>query len=366
MSGIVKIIIVIVVGCVAFTGGFDSVINNSGSDYGSTAYETTNYCDDDLVTDEYDTETGYEEEMPDKVFEPSNMVGKWVDDSDSTQPNILEVYKDGDEYTYYYYSIVPGDGNGLKLAVETTEWEYCSGSILMNPYRGNFECWNSSNTDTYVKFFYIDEDTIEHADNGSNFYRNDDYEYVNPYAEPVGTTYNEYDYDDEADNECWPPEDCDCGNHDASADDYTSEEYTAMYSLDSLLQLAFFNENEFNDAIIYEGTSEDIGSGLYAIENADFFDREGVLEYNLEDDGVSYLGWAYEFDYSDEYAEEDSLELYNTIIKMLEEAVILTVGSEDCSYDDYMQYVSSYEGKAIYVERTLEDGIATIYFSVYA
>lgn len=366
MSGIIKIIIVIVVGCVAVTGGLDSVMSNSGYDYGSSSYETTDYCEeDDVITDD-DSEVGYEEEMPDKVFEPSSLVGKWVDDSDSTNPNILEIYKDGDEYTYYYYGITPGDGNGLKIAVETTEWEYCSGSILMNPYRGNFECWNSSNTDTYVKFFYIDEDTIEHANNGSKFYRNDDYEYVNPYAETSASAQSEEDDDDGTIEGCWPPEDCDCGNHDDSADDYTSEEYTAMYSLDSLLQLAFFNEDEFMDAIIYEGTSEDIGAGLYAIENAEFFDKEGVLEYALEDDEVSYLGWAYEFDYSDEYAEEDSLELYNTIIKMLEEAVILTEGSEDCSYDDYMQYVFSYEGKAIYVERTLEDGVATIYFSVYA
>lgn len=368
MSGIVKVIIVIVIGCVAVTGGFDSIANSSASGYEPTSYETTDYCDDDFETS-YDDEVSYEEEMPDKVFEPSNMVGKWVDDSDPAEPNIIEIYKNGDEYTYYYYSIVPGDGNGLKLAVETTEWEYCSGSILMNPYRGNFECWNSSNTDTYVRFFYIDEDTIEHADNESYFYRNDYYEYVNPYADSAASTNSEAvetvdDVDEDTIEGCWPPEDCDCGNHDASAGDYTSEEYTAMYSLEALLKLSFFTEGEMMDAMELEYDVEYDGYEFYSVTDANYFDNDGDLEFAFENDGVRFLSWSCEFDDETYYTVEDSLDIYDTIITMLEDVFMVTDGEEDHPYDNLTEYVGTYEGKTIIVERVDDSDTAMIYVTV--
>lgn len=338
MSSIIKVIIAIVIVCtgVNYMGSGESPADISGDDY--TVTDEVKY--DDLADEVDYSENDYEEPAPEKIFEPSDLVGKWVNNTDSTYPDVLEISKSGDTYYYEYYGYAPGDASGIGYGVQSTKWEYCDSTVLMNPYSGNFECNNSSLTDTYEKFIYINENTIMTDDDGEYFHRDNDFEYVNPYADNDDNGYGSTDSNDE--------------------EDLNAEAWDVIYSIENLLKLSYFTEDEMMEAL----EVEDEDTNFYSVNYDMAFDKSGTLNFGLDYGEVSYIGWYHDYSEFDENAVEDSQELYDLIIDMLEEVYEVTGGYENYVDEDHSAYICEYDGKEINVERTVDFGIPQIYFRV--
>lgn len=264
-------------------------------------------------------------------------------ETDEINSAVIETVDDeeddvGDTYYYEYYGYAPGDSSGIGYGVQSTKWEYCDSTVLMNPYRGNFECDNSSKTDTYAKFYYIDENTIEKESDGDLFHLDNDYEYSNPYA---GNNSNDKNFNA-------------CGND--YDEEYTSEEYTAMYGIENLLKLSYFTADELFEI---SGLEEDPDTNFYSYNSHEVFDSAGTLAFKTDDDEISDIRW---YCYYNDYDEAE--DLYDNIVKMLEDVYDVTDGYECDLGDGYVMYCCEYDGKEVSVEKYEEYGEMEISFAV--
>ena len=90
--------------------------------------------------------------------------GMWVDKSDPVYPRILEFWKEDRVDRYRYYSIVPGNGNGLGIGVTETAFEYCAGTFTLDSQNGFVDCYVGSSSEIYTSFVYdVMSDTLVKA-----------------------------------------------------------------------------------------------------------------------------------------------------------------------------------------------------------
>ncbi|MCH1981092.1 YARHG domain-containing protein [Ruminococcus sp. OA3] len=107
--------------------------------------------------------------------------GKWVDKSDAAYPRILEFWKEDGVYQYRYYSIVPGNDNGLGIGVTETAFEYCDGAFTLDSQNGYVNCCVGNSSKIYTSFVYdVMSDTLVKASMDNDrptFVKDNDYTY---------------------------------------------------------------------------------------------------------------------------------------------------------------------------------------------
>lgn len=90
-----------------------------------------------------------------------DLLGRWVDESNPTSPKIVDFeYKNGRLF-YDYYSITPGNDNGLGLCTATSKFEYCSGTFSLNSETGFINCYFDDTLELYTTLEYdVMSDTL--------------------------------------------------------------------------------------------------------------------------------------------------------------------------------------------------------------
>lgn len=115
-----------------------------------------------------------------------DLVGKWVYEPDPYYPHIFEVYEEDGNFYYEYYTISPGNSNGIGIAKEYTKWGQWNGLLKLNEENGWIDCYNDEQEDSGIfrsLQYDVMSDTIVEtsmADCREQFSKNDEYEYQLP------------------------------------------------------------------------------------------------------------------------------------------------------------------------------------------
>lgn len=170
LTFIIVIIIIGVIGSSAnnsydsdeYSGSYDYTYDATENDEDSyTSYETSSYDYSDYNTTAPDV----------ALFTSSDLIGRWTDSPGEEVGMFLDISYSGNQLSYDYYQIQYGNSISMNLANEKTKWEYCYGNVTTQPTHGTFMCMKSNGYESYVSFYYIDENTICHQGNGTYFYR---------------------------------------------------------------------------------------------------------------------------------------------------------------------------------------------------
>ena len=161
-----KILITTILIMIMVTGAGCGTFGSMDSGYietTETQEEYNNYSSEEESYSDSDGEEYVDPSlMPQKQFDPEEMVGTWVNYSDPDQPRIVEIIDCGDEYEfqYDYYKVLLGNGEGLNLRNETTKFEFNSGRALIYNYDGRIDLYGSNDGVVYQQLLYIDDNTL--------------------------------------------------------------------------------------------------------------------------------------------------------------------------------------------------------------
>lgn len=110
-----------------------------------------------------------------------DLLGKWVDNSNPTYPNVLEFSLVNGAPYYRYYGIVPGNNVGLGIGNTYSEYEYCSGTFSLTSENGFINCFVNSSEKIYLALEYdVMSDTLVELSMDQNrpaFTKNNDFIY---------------------------------------------------------------------------------------------------------------------------------------------------------------------------------------------
>lgn len=119
----------------------------------------------------------------DSAYTYEDLVGTWVDESDPTYPNVLEIWEEDGKFYYEYYGISPGNENGIGIAVTYTKWGRWNGLLELDCENGFLTCYNDNTKESGVfRNFVYDVMSDSFVETSMDEYReclekNDEFEY---------------------------------------------------------------------------------------------------------------------------------------------------------------------------------------------
>lgn len=119
------------------------------------------------------SETNQTAPEPDELFSASDLIGKWVDDTDPDQVWVVDFYIENNQLMHRYYLIVPGNEYGVNIANEVTEWECSEGVVSIQLNQGRVSCHVGTKDTISVAFYYGFDgpDVMRDQTDGTAFYR---------------------------------------------------------------------------------------------------------------------------------------------------------------------------------------------------
>lgn len=111
--------------------------------------------------------------MPEESFDSTEILGKWVDDSEPDQVKVVHFYMENNQLMFRHYFIVPGNSIGINIANEVTEWDCCDGIVSVMANQGSIYCHRGTDSIINQSFYYGFDGTnvMYNQEDGTAFYR---------------------------------------------------------------------------------------------------------------------------------------------------------------------------------------------------